>query len=309
MAMRKNAAAMAAFLVVAIGPAMVVAQGHVSLLVGGTTQKISQHVYVIPDADTTPGVPNVGIIVGTKSALVVDTGMGERNGKIVLAEAEKVAKGKYLYLVTTHVHPEHDLGAGAFPASTKMIRSKDQEKDISEFGMQVSEIFQGRSALNAELLKGATFRKADISYDKEYDLDLGGVHVRILAMGANHTLGDTAIFVEPDRILFSGDIAMKGQPAFSSPYSNLEHWLASLDVLGALQPKMIVPSHGPLGDASFLSGYRTYLTAIRDRTADLKKQGKSQDDAVKEVTAQMQPIYPDAARLSGAIVEAYKEAK
>jgi len=162
--------------------------------------------------------------------------------------------------------------------------------------------------VNAELLKGATFRKADISFDKEYDLDLGGVRVRILAMGANHTLGDTAILVEPDRVLFTGDIAMKAQPSFNSPYSTVAHWLASLDVLAALEPKIIVPSHGPMGDKSFLTGYRTYLTAVRDRTAELKRQGKSQDDAVKAVTAQMQPVYPDAGRLSGAIIQAYKEA-
>jgi glyoxylase-like metal-dependent hydrolase (beta-lactamase superfamily II) len=306
--MTRTAASMATYLMVAL-PLLVAQAPHVSLVLAGTTQKISEHVYVIPDADTTPGVPNVGIVVGSKGVLVVDTGMGERNGRIVLAETEKVAKGKALYLVTTHVHPEHDLGAGAFPASTKMIRSKDEEKDISEFGLQMSEMFQSRSALNAELLKGAAFRKADISFDKEYDLDLGGVHVRILAMGANHTLGDTAIFVEPDRVLFSGDIAMKGQPAFTSPYSTVAHWLASLDVLAALQPKIIVPSHGPMGDGSFLTGYRTYLTAIRDRAAEMKRQGKSQDDTVKAITAQMQPVYPDAGRLSGAILQAYKEAR
>jgi glyoxylase-like metal-dependent hydrolase (beta-lactamase superfamily II) len=306
MAMTKNAASMATFVMVAMGPALV-AQGHVSLVLAGTTQKVSEHVYVIPDPDTTPGVPNVGIVVGSKAVLVVDTGMGERNGRTVLAETEKVAKGRTLYLVTTHVHPEHDLGAGAFPASTKMIRSKDEERDISEFGLQMSEMFQSRSPVNAELLKGTTFRKADISFDKEYDLDLGGVHVRIVAMGANHTLGDTAIFVEPDRVLFSGDIAMKAQPSFNSPYSTVAHWLASLDVLAALQPRIIVPSHGPMGDMSFLSGYRTYLTAIRDRVADLKRQGESQDDAVKAITAQMQPVYPDAGRLSGAIIQAYKE--
>jgi len=273
------------------------------------TQKISPHVYAIEDKLTTPGVPNVGFVVGTRAVLVVDTGMGERNGRIVLAEAEKIAPGKALYLVTTHVHPEHDLGAGAFPASTKMIRSEDQLKDISEFGYQLRDVFMKRSAVNAELLKDATFRKADITFGKEYTLDLGGVKARIIAMGANHTLGDTAVFVPQDGVLFTGDVAMKGMPSFASPYSTVSHWLVSLDALEALKAKIVVPSHGPIGDASYMQGYRVYLTAIRDRAAALKKEGKSQDEAVKAIVEEMKTKYPDTGRLAGAAKAAYAEAK
>jgi glyoxylase-like metal-dependent hydrolase (beta-lactamase superfamily II) len=278
------------------------------LILAETTQKITAHVLVIPDSETTPGVPNIGIVVGTRAALVIDTGMGDRNGRTVLAEALKAAPGRTLYLVTTHVHPEHDLGANAFPAETQMIRSADQEKDIAEFNLQMAQVFSSRSTVNAELLKGATFRKANIRFDDRYDLDLGGVKVRILAMGPNHTRGDTAIFVETDQVLFSGDIAMRGQPSFASPYSSISHWLTSLDTLATLQPKIIVPSHGPMGDTSFLTNYRTYLTTIRDRAAALKKQGRSADETVKTITAQMQSAYPDTGRLAGAIRAAYAEA-
>ncbi len=279
------------------------------LIRSGNTHKISPHVYVIPDTDTTPGIPNIGIVVGTRAALVIDTGMGDRNGRTVLAETQKAAPGRALYLVTTHVHPEHDLGANAFPASTKMIRSKDEEKDIAEFGLQMADSFSARSTINAELLKGATFRKADITFDKEYDLDLGGASVRILAMGPNHTRGDTAIFVSPDSVLFSGDDAMSGMPAFTSPYSSLAHWLTALDVLAALQPKIIVPSHGPLGDIAFIISYRTYFTMVHDRTVPLKHQGLTEDQAVATVTANLKASYPaDTGRLEGAIRSAYKEA-
>jgi len=142
-----------------------------------TTEKISPHVLAIQDKDTTPSVPNVGFVVGTRAALVIETGLGYANGAIVLSEALKLAPGLPLYLVTTHVHPEHDLGANAFPASTKMIRSTAQVKDIDEFGLQLADFFSHRSVIEAEFLKGATFRKADITFDKGYSLDLGGVQV------------------------------------------------------------------------------------------------------------------------------------
>ena len=277
------------------------------MVLAGSTRKVSAHVFVIPDRST-PLVPNVGVIVGSRAALVVDTGLGERNGAIVLAEAQKAAPGRALYLVSTHFHPEHDLGAAAFPAQTKMIRSKDEIADIDEFGLALAKTFAGFSALNADLLKGAAFRKADIVFDQSYDLDLGGVRVRILAMGPNHTRGDTAVFVPADAVLFSGDVAMKGQPAFASPYSNLDHWLASLDRFSALRPKLIVPSHGPMGGIELVDGYRLYLMSVRNRTRALKGAGASAEQAVAQVNAELRAQYPDAGRLAGAVRAAYAQA-
>jgi len=271
-------------------------------------RQLSAHVHVIPD-NSVQMVPNVGIIVGEQAVLVVDTGLGPPNGATVLNVAQKLGGSRALYVVVTHFHPEHDLGAQAFPATAKMIRSTDQQKDVAEFGLETAKNFASRSAVNAELLKGAEFRKADITFEKDYELDLGGVKVRLSAMGPNHTRGDIAIWVEPDRILFSGDIAMRAQPAFASPYSNLRQWLASLDRLEALKPVMIVPSHGPIGEeTAFITGYRAYLTEVRDRTAAEKRAGRNVDQAVEAVTAALVGRFPDRARLAGAIKAAYAEA-
>jgi glyoxylase-like metal-dependent hydrolase (beta-lactamase superfamily II) len=128
-------------------------------------------------------------------------------------------------------------------------------------------------------------------------------------MGPNHTQGDTAIFVEGERVLFAGDLAMKGPPAFASSKSSLNHWLSSLDVLDGLKPRIVVPSHGPIGDAGFIAGYRTYLTRIKARTAAAKGAGKSLEEATAAVTAELKPDYPDASRMAGAIRSAYAEAR
>jgi glyoxylase-like metal-dependent hydrolase (beta-lactamase superfamily II) len=236
--------------------------------------------------------------------------MGPRNGAAVAEVAKKLGGSRALYLVTTHFHPEHDLGAQAFPENTTMIRSNDQVKDIAEFGLQLAQVFARRSAIDAELLKDADFRKANVTFDRDYELDLGGVKVQLMAMGANHTRGDTAMWVESDRVLFSGDVAMRPQPAFASPYSNVRHWLSSLDRLETLKPAIIVPSHGPAGDGSmFASGYRTYLIEVRDRTTTEKKAGRSADQAVEAVTGAMVDRFPDKGRPAGAIKAAYAEAQ
>lgn len=273
----------------------------------GVTEKISAHVHVIPDASVSL-VPNVGIIVGERSTLVVDTGLGERNGAAVMREASKVRGNTRLYLATTHFHPEHDLGARGFPAETLMLRSRDQQKDIDEFGLQLAKTFSGRSPFIADLLKDAEFRPADLFFDREITLDLGGVMVRVIAMGPNHTRGDTAFFVEPDGVLFSGDVVMRPQPSFASPYSTIRHWLNSLAFLESLKPRRIVPSHGPMGDASMIEGYRTYLTAIQSRATELKRQGRKIDDVAQAIAAEMVAKHPDRNRLIGAARAAFNEA-
>lgn len=271
-------------------------------------RQVSPHIYIIPD-NSVPLVPNVGFVIGERGILVIDTGLGPRNGSAVLEVAKELGGSRALYLVTTHFHPEHDLGAQVFPESTTLIRSNDQAKDIAEFGLQLAQVFARRSAINAELLKDADFRKANVTFDRDYALDLGGVKVQLIAMGANHTRGDTAIWVESDRVLFSGDVAMRPQPVFASPYSTIRHWLSSLDRLEALKPAVIVPSHGPTGDAAFISGYRNYLIEVRDRTAADKKAGRTADQTTETVTAAMAERFPDKGRLAGAIKAAYAEAQ
>ena len=272
----------------------------------GVTEKLTDHVWAIPDGSASL-VPNVGIIVGGKAVLVIDTGMGARNALTVLKEVAKVGGAKPIYLVTTHVHPEHDLGAHAFPADSRMIRSKDQDADIAASGMNLANVFASRSELNKELLQGATYRKGDISFDKDYSLDLGGVTAKIMAVGPNHTLGDTVVFV--DGVLFSGDDAMRPQPSVMAQGATLTHWLATLDKLDALKPAHVVPSHGPRGDASIIAGYRAYFRKIQERVGALKKASKTQDEVVQAVTDEMAAQYPDRGRLGGAIRAAYAEAK
>lgn len=274
----------------------------------GATQKLAAHTYAIPD-NSVGGVPNVGFVVGNSGVLVIDTGMGASNGKTVLAEAQKLAGSKKIYLVTTHVHPEHDLGAQAFPATTTMIRSNAQVKEIAEEGMRTADVFRSRSAVNKQLLDGAEFRKADVTFDNDYSLDLGGVTVKLIALGPSHTQGDTGAWVEADRVLYSGDVAMKALPAFASSKASAKAWLASLGKLDALKPAIVVPSHGPIGDASYISAYRTYITRIQGRAAALKREGKTVDQAVETITAELKPDYPDTGRAAGAIRAAYAEAQ
>ncbi|MEM8665016.1 MAG: MBL fold metallo-hydrolase, partial [Pseudomonadota bacterium] len=68
--------------------------------------EIADGVFVIPDKRV-PLVPNIGIVLGSDTALVIDCGMGPANGERVLEAARKVAGSRRLVLTLTHFHPEH----------------------------------------------------------------------------------------------------------------------------------------------------------------------------------------------------------
>src|SRR5258705_162524 len=83
--------------------------------------------------------------VGSKATLVVDTGLGQRNGETVLREVGKVSKNALLYVASTHFHPEHTTGGMAFPADTKFTYPQAQQSDIEEFGQEMLTLFRKRS--------------------------------------------------------------------------------------------------------------------------------------------------------------------
>jgi glyoxylase-like metal-dependent hydrolase (beta-lactamase superfamily II) len=271
------------------------------------TVKVSEHVYVIPDGNV-GGVPNVGIIVGTKATLVVDTGLGPRNGQAVLREVGKVSRNADLFIVATHFHSEHTLGESAFPAAAKVIRSRAQQQEIDEIGVQPN--FATRSPAMAELMKDAVFRRADEIFDAEKVLDLGGIRVRLLWFGGTHTNGDTLIFVEGDNVLFAGDVIMNRRfLAFAGGRSSVQAWLRSLEESARLRPTHIVPAHGEMGDGSLVELHRSYLLTLQTRVRELKREGKSLEQAAETVTAEFRARYPDWTGNAGAAARsAYNEA-
>jgi glyoxylase-like metal-dependent hydrolase (beta-lactamase superfamily II) len=294
----------------AVAAAQAPAPGPVPLQREGATVKISEHVYVIPDFKVGM-VPNVGIVVGSRATLVIDPGMGLKNGQVVLREAQKVSQGPDLYIVNTHFHPEHTTGEVAFPPSAKVIRAAAQQQDVDEMGMQFVDRFRQRSPAIADLLQDVTFRPPAEIFETEKVLDLGGVRVRLLRLGPGHTRGDTVAFVEGDGVLFSGDLAMKDLfPAFASPQSDSRTWLASLDQMTALHATTLVPAHYELTDSSAIDGYRRYLKALQARVAALKQQGTSAEDAVKllgEEFKQQYPTWDQPGRIQAAVAAVYKE--
>jgi glyoxylase-like metal-dependent hydrolase (beta-lactamase superfamily II) len=274
------------------------------------TVMLAPHCYLIPDGNV-PLVPNVGIIVGSRATLVIDPGLGRSNGEAVLREVAGVSKNSQLYIASTHFHAEHTTGYLAFPVDAEYINSKTQEAEFAEAGQQQIQLFSGRSPATAQLLKDAHGRKADITFDRDYTLDLGGVRVRFLVVGPTHTRGDTGFFVEPDGVLFAGDVVMNSSFLAAGQASSMNAWLAAFDAFESWHPGVVVPSHGPRGDGSLIAANRLLMQAIQARARELKAAGRSIDEVAMAVQTEFQAKYPGWPRANGlgpAARAAYSEA-
>jgi glyoxylase-like metal-dependent hydrolase (beta-lactamase superfamily II) len=258
-------------------------------MVGENTTKISEHVQAIM------GFPNIAIVVGNRATLVVDTGMGPKNGATAARVAAKLAAGnEKLFLTTTHFHPEHAAGEPGFPASTILIRNTTQQEEMEKHGQEIMNRFSTNSAQNKELLAGVRLRSPDVTFGQEATVDLGGVTVRLLWFGEAHTKGDELIFVEPDRTLISGDVVQnKTMPNISDSGGTPTSWLAVLDKIAALNAAHVLPDHSAPGDGSLVAAERNLITDIRTRALALKRQGMSADDAGKQVGADLKAQHPD----------------
>jgi glyoxylase-like metal-dependent hydrolase (beta-lactamase superfamily II) len=272
---------------------------------------LAPHTYVIPD-DNVSLVPNVGIVVGSRATLVIDPGLGRRNGDTVLREVAKVSKNAEIYIASTHFHAEHTTGYIAFPPEAKYVNSTVQEAEFEQGGMQMVQMFSGRSPATAEILKDAARRPAAITFDRTYELDLGGVRVRFIVVGPTHTRGDTTFFVEGDNVLFAGDVVMNNSFLAASAVSSMKAWLAAFDTLDALKPKTVVPAHGAVGPGSIIADNRTLMQGIQARARALKAEGRTADETVATVQKEFQSQHPDWPRANGlaaAARAAYAEAQ
>jgi len=237
--------------------------------------RVSAHSWMIK------GFPNIGIVVGKRATLVVDTGLGTRNGQIVANAALGLSgKGQKLYLTTTHYHAEHASGDAGFPPGTIVIRPRVQQAEMEAEGQKLMDLFSSRSEQDKELLQGVQIKSADVLFDRSYSLDLGDVSVKLYWFGPAHTKGDELILVEPDNVLFSGDVIQnKVGPYFYCSECTPRTWLGVVNQVERLHPQIVVPDHSPPGDGSLIASERDFLANLQARADALKSEGKSASDA------------------------------
>ena len=265
-------------------------------VVTGRPIEIASGVFVIPDGGVEL-VPNVGVIVGERAALVVDTGLGPRNGAIVRAIAENLAGDRPLFLTLTHFHPEHGFGAQAFADAT-IIYNRKQHEEFREKAPWYLGMFSGFGDAVAHELADVQFVDPQIVYEGAVDLDLGGKTVQLRTWGPAHTREDQGIYLPAEKILFVGDLVEnRSFPVlpFFPPHDtdgDAREWMAVLEQLRRMDVDTVVPGHGELGDLGLLATAHQYLALLESETNRLADEGEDPEKIPGIVVPELIARYP-----------------
>jgi glyoxylase-like metal-dependent hydrolase (beta-lactamase superfamily II) len=261
--------------------------------------EIADGIWVIPDRRV-PLVPNVGIVLGTERALVVDVGMGPVNGRRVLEAARGVADDRPLLVTTTHFHPEHAFGLQAFHGEATSIMNRAQADELRVKGQQYVEMFRTFGADVESALEGVEIVEPDEEWEGDArTIDLGGRSVQLLTRGLAHTRGDQVVFLPRERVLFAGDLVESRifpiYPYFPPDDTDVngERWIEVLEWLQSLRPEQVVPGHGEVADVGVITAAREYHLLIRDETYARADEGLGSDEAVAAIEPTIRERYPD----------------
>lgn len=264
----------------------------------GHVQELARDLLVIPNRGAGL-VPNIGVIGGSHSVLVVETGLGPRNAERVLNFATEFANGRRLYLTTTHFHPEHAFGAHTFADEATYLVNRAQATDLAEKGSAYLHMFRGLGESVARRLEDVVLPTPDTVYEDTYDLDLGDRVVRMRATGRAHSRGDQVVTVPDAGVLFTGDLVEAGQfsifpwfPPHDTDVSGLR-WIDVMHRLAATEPRVVVPGHGAVSGQGLLADVRDYLEELRDETWRRRDSAMALETIAEEVTALMVGRHPE----------------
>lgn len=256
-------------------------------------EEVARNVFVIPD-HRIELVPNVGIVLGERAALVVDTGMGVANGRRVLERARELAGDRTIFLTLTHFHPEHGWGAQVFRGEAALLYNETQRLELEEKFAPFVELFSTFSPAIAEILADVELVAPDVTYAHEARLDLGGTVVELRSVGTAHTRGDQLVVVPEQGVVFAGDLVEnRFFPILPDPDAHGTPWIEVLERLEATVPAVVVPGHGEVGNAALIGDVRRYLEDVRARVRELSGAGAGLEELKERLEPELRARYPD----------------
>ena len=231
--------------------------------------EVSAGVHVIEDKEHVFLVPNVTIISGQDAVLVVDTGLGTNSARLVLDTAKRIANGRKIYLTVTHFHPEHGFGAQVFKGQATIIYNRAQRDELFKKGPAFRTLFSEKLGV-AEAMKDVRLVAPDVVYDNEAQIDLGERIVKLNYYQAAHTLGDQVVSIPAQGVVILGDLLETRSFPIMPWFPELEdtdvdplNWREIFRKVAATNPRVVIPGHGPIGNADDLAAAARHMDFAR----------------------------------------------
>jgi glyoxylase-like metal-dependent hydrolase (beta-lactamase superfamily II) len=228
----------------------------------------------VPGKDNEGNTSNAGFVVTAEGVLVFDALGTPSLGWALVQEIRKVTDRKIRYVVASHYHADHIYGLQAFRdhtdativAQERAGEYKDNEETADEKASQ--RLDQRRGALYPWVDNNTRVVPPDITFRDRMTIALGDRRLTLLYAGPAHSSSDLMMLVEPDGVLFAGDIVQNSRiPHMNSDDVSTTQWLAALGEVEKLDPKFIIPGHGRASTEAkqaiaFTRDYIEYLRSI-----------------------------------------------
>ena len=206
---------------------------------------------------------NAGFVVTRDGVVVFDALASPPLAEKLLGLIRTITKQPIRRVIVSHYHADHFYGLQVFKAAGAEIwahRLADGATRTEEAALRLA---QRKEALFPWVDDDTRLLEADRFLDGDTDFELGGLHFALRYVGPAHSNEDMAMLVREDRVLYAGDLVFRGRVPFVGN-ADSRAWIASLDKLLALDPRVLVPGHGapsrsPRTDLVFTRDYLTYL--------------------------------------------------
>jgi len=143
-------------------------------------------------------------------------------------------------------------------------------------------------------------------YDERYVLDLDGMEVHLIHVGPCHQVGDTIVHVPKEGVVFAGDVIFR-QCTPMGWVGTYEKWFKALDLILSLNPKIIVPGHGPVCGIEGAMEMKAYLEYVREESKRCFEQRLTSLEASKRIDFGPYSEWRGPARLYLNVERAYRE--
>ena len=252
-----------------------------------TVKKIGDGVYAAISPDRSKAGSNAGFIVGSSGVAVVDTFVGVEPAKELLAEIRKVTNLPVRYVINTHYHLDHTGGNAVFAETGATILA---HRNVYGWLRTENLKFFGPSPKPEDKARIEGLALPDMVYSDAVDLYLGSRLVQVRYM-LGHTGGDSVVFVPDANVVFGGDIIWQHHlPNLID--ASTQPWIQTLDkLLAEHAPATFVSGHGDLATAADVRDFRDYLKTLREDVAKVQSGGKSGQELVEAVSAELKEKY------------------
>lgn len=212
--------------------------------------KVSKHVYFVQGkagiaTDNAGFISNAGFVVTNDGVVVFDALGTPSLAAKMLAEIRKVTKQPIRYVVQSHYHADHIYGLQVFKEQGAKVLAPQGAKVYLASSVADSLLASRRIDLAPWVNDSTHIVPPDQYIDKNYQFSLGGITFKLTPLGNAHSEGDMTMLVEPDNVLFSGDLIFEGRIPFVGQ-ANIFNWLKALDKMRGVHVTAVLPGHGPL---------------------------------------------------------------